>query len=92
MPPLPLMPSGRQQPTPLLFTAAAAAALLEIFSELRCASGGRPPIVLLSDDVVARPEATLRALCAALAVDFQPAMLSWPAGPKPYDGVWAGHW
>ena len=19
-------------------------------------------------------------------------MLSWPAGPKPEDGVWAGHW
>ena len=23
---------------------------------------------------------------------FTPAMLSWPAGPRPTDGVWAKHW
>ncbi|PRW33103.1 branched chain amino acid aminotransferase [Chlorella sorokiniana] len=65
-------------------------ALLELYSELRAL--GRPPPVVLSDDLVRDPEGTLRALCAALGIDFQPQMLSWPAGPKPYDGVWAPFW
>jgi len=38
------------------------------------------------------PELMLRKLCAALNIDFTPAMLSWPAGPHPADGVWAKHW
>lgn len=65
-------------------------ALLELYSELR--SLGRPPPVVLSDDLVREPEGMLRALCAALGVPFEPQMLSWPAGPKPYDGVWAPWW
>jgi hypothetical protein len=31
-------------------------------------------------------------LCAAVGVPFDDAMLSWPAGPRPEDGVWAPHW
>ena len=31
-------------------------------------------------------------LCEAVGVAFDPAMLSWPAGPKPEDGVWAPYW
>ena len=34
----------------------------------------------------------LRSLCLALGLPFHPAMLSWPAGPKPCDGVWAPWW
>jgi hypothetical protein len=34
----------------------------------------------------------LDALCAALDVVYDPAMLSWPAGPQDSDGVWAKHW
>ena len=52
----------------------------------------RPPPVVLSDDLVRDPEGMLRALCAALSLPFDPAMLSWPAGPKPYDGPWAPWW
>ena len=37
-------------------------------------------------------EAALRELCAALRVPFSPSMLSWPAGPRASDGVWAPHW
>jgi Sulfotransferase domain len=48
--------------------------------------------VLDSADLLAAPEAGLRALCAALNVPFSAAMLSWPAGPRPSDGVWAPHW
>lgn len=43
-------------------------------------------------DLVADPPAVLGRLCAALAIDFDGAMLSWPAGPRESDGVWAPHW
>src|SRR3712207_3184809 len=48
--------------------------------------------VVDSDDLLRDPERTLRALCSALDVPFDPAMLSWPAGPRETDGVWAPHW
>ena len=48
--------------------------------------------VIDSADVLAAPEAALSALCSALGVPFSPSMLSWPAGPRPSDGVWAPHW
>jgi hypothetical protein len=43
-------------------------------------------------DVLRDPAGTLGLLCAALGIDFDPAMLSWPAGPRETDGVWAPHW
>ena len=43
-------------------------------------------------DVLRQPQATLEALCDALGVRFDPAMLSWPPGPRPTDGVWARYW
>jgi len=43
-------------------------------------------------DILRRPRPMLEALCAALGVPFDPSMLSWPAGPRPTDGVWAPHW
>ncbi|MEO1575512.1 MAG: HAD family hydrolase, partial [Pseudomonadota bacterium] len=39
-----------------------------------------------------QPEAALRALCDAFGIPFHDAMLSWPAGPRDSDGVWAPHW
>jgi hypothetical protein len=48
--------------------------------------------VIDSADLLAAPEAGLRALCAALEVPFSASMLSWPAGPRDSDGVWAPHW
>ena len=48
--------------------------------------------VLDSQDVLVDPERMLRALCSALDVAFDPAMLSWPAGRRSTDGVWAEHW
>lgn len=38
------------------------------------------------------PPGVLRRLCDRLDIPFHPAMLSWPAGPRPEDGVWAPHW
>ena len=48
--------------------------------------------VVDSDDLLRDPEGRLRALCAALDVPFDPAMLHWPAGPRDTDGVWAPYW
>ncbi|HEX9355819.1 MAG TPA: hypothetical protein VF933_18605 [Streptosporangiaceae bacterium] len=48
--------------------------------------------VIDARDLLEQPEAVLRALCAALGVPFTAAMLSWPAGPRESDGVWAPHW
>jgi hypothetical protein len=48
--------------------------------------------VIDSADILRDPRATLEALCDALGISFDPAMLSWPAGPRPTDGVWARYW
>jgi hypothetical protein len=53
---------------------------------------GRAPPVIDADDVLADPGRVLASLCQACGIAFDPAMLSWPAGPKPFDGVWAPHW
>ncbi len=55
------------------------------------AGGGRPTVIdaklLLTD-----PRGVLSELCERLSLRFDDAMLSWPAGPKPEDGVWAPYW
>ena len=48
--------------------------------------------VIDSADVLRDPRAALEALCDALDIGFDPVMLSWPAGPRPTDGVWAPYW
>ena len=53
---------------------------------------GRVPPVLDSADLLAAPEPMLHTLCAALGVPFTPRMLSWPAGRRASDGIWARHW
>ena len=53
---------------------------------------GRRPLVVDSDRLLDDPEAVLRAVCEQVGIPFDRAMLSWPAGPKPEDGVWAPHW
>jgi len=62
----------------------------ELYQQL-CAWGQEPPVVeamqLLLD-----PPGVLRQLCQRLGIPFDPAMLSWPAGPRPEDGVWAKYW
>ena len=53
---------------------------------------GRAPLVVDSADIRSNPMAKLEKLCSALGIPFTEKMLRWPAGPKPYDGVWAPHW
>ena len=45
-----------------------------------------------AEDVLSDPHAMLAKLCIALGIPFDEAMLSWPKGPKSFDGVWAPHW
>ena len=42
--------------------------------------------------LLADPAGALTALCEAVGIDFHPAMLRWPAGRRPSDGVWAPAW
>ena len=53
---------------------------------------GRAPPVIDGADVLADPRGALTRLCAALGFPFDDAMLSWPAGPRATDGVWAPAW
>ncbi len=53
---------------------------------------GNEPIVVDSKTLLLDPPDVLAKLCERLGLDFDDAMLSWPAGPKPEDGVWADHW
>ncbi len=53
---------------------------------------GRTPPVIDAWDVLADPARTLALLCAAAGVSYSDRMLSWPAGPRATDGVWAKHW
>ncbi len=48
--------------------------------------------VVEADGFLADPEAGLRRLCEHAELEFQSAMLDWPQGPRPSDGVWASHW
>jgi hypothetical protein len=48
--------------------------------------------VVDAGDFLTDPESHLRWLCDWLGVDFVPAMLAWPAGPRESDGVWAPYW
>lgn len=58
---------------------------LELYNEL----GG---IVVDSADIRDDPEEMLNILCDIIGLEFDPAMLTWPAGPRPFDGIWAKHW
>lgn len=64
--------------------------LVEILDRLIAA--GRDPIVIDSRDLLLDPPGVLAELCRRLGLPFDEAMLSWPSGPKPEDGVWARFW
>ncbi len=50
------------------------------------------PPVIDARDFLTDPEGYQRWVCDWVGIDFDPAMLSWPAGPRDSDGVWAPHW
>lgn len=62
----------------------------EILSYLQ--SRGLPVLVVDSTQVLRQPERMLKALCHALDLPWEPGMLTWEAGARPEDGVWAKYW
>jgi len=62
----------------------------QLYGEL--VAQGQQPVVLDSRELLLDPEGVLRQLCEHLGLPFRSAMLHWPAGPLPEDGVWARHW
>ena len=64
--------------------------LVSILNQLVAA--GQKPIVVETRALLANPAGMLSAVCEQTGVDFDEAMLSWPKGPKPEDGIWAPHW
>lgn len=51
-----------------------------------------PGPVVDSFETRQNPKRVLRTLCAQIGLPWDPAMLSWPAGPRDFDGAWAPHW
>ncbi len=50
------------------------------------------PVVLDSNEILKDPEGVLKKLCSALGIPYYKTMLSWKAGSKKEDGVWAKYW
>jgi len=46
-------------------------------------AGGNPPIIIDSDDLVARPTATMAAYCTTVGLPFDPRALTWEPGEQP---------
>jgi hypothetical protein len=63
----------------------------EIFQWVRNQTGRIPPVIDAAD-VLRDPRRMLCQVCEAVGIKFQDSMLSWPAGPRPTDGVWAKYW
>lgn len=67
--------------------------LADIGFEQQCSLYERfPGPIVSSFDIRSDPKGTLTKLCEAIRLDFDSAMLHWPAGPKSFDGNWAVHW
>ncbi|RMH19129.1 MAG: sulfotransferase family protein [Acidobacteria bacterium] len=63
---------------------------VELYERLR--RRGQEPPVLDARELLRDPADVLEQLCDRLAIPFDPAMLSWPAGGIPEDGAWAPYW
>ena len=63
----------------------------EIFERVSDLKGTRPAVID-AQDVLSDPRGILTALCGCLGIPFDETMLSWPAGRRDSDGVWAPHW
>ncbi|KGE03930.1 sulfotransferase-like domain-containing protein [Pseudohaliea rubra] len=64
---------------------------LTLFRRVRERLGAVPPVID-SALTLQDPGSVLRQLCDRLGIAFSGRMLTWPAGPRASDGVWAPHW
>lgn len=65
---------------------------LHLFFRMEADRLGYAPPVVEGADILDAPGPMLEALCQALSVPFDPAMLAWEPGRRDTDGVWAPHW
>ncbi|NNE63811.1 MAG: HAD family hydrolase, partial [Gammaproteobacteria bacterium] len=63
----------------------------ELFEYVKNISG-KIPLVIDSREFLMNPGDMLTAVCDRLHIEFDEAMLKWPKGPRPGDGVWAKYW
>lgn len=61
-----------------------------LFQQLR--ADGADGLVLDAGELLKDPPAVLSLLCQRCGLAYEQRMAHWPAGPKPYDGVWAPYW
>lgn len=64
---------------------------VELFDHVRQITGEIPPVID-SADVLRDPRGTLARLCDRIGVFFDESMLTWEAGRRSTDGVWAKYW
>jgi hypothetical protein len=64
---------------------------MEIVRSVQARTGAFPPVID-AKDVLDNPRHMLALLCDKLGVEFTESMLTWPAGRRATDGVWAKHW
>jgi len=62
-----------------------------LFDEVADHLGAAPPVID-SERFLRDPRGHLERLCTRIGVPFSERMLSWPAGRRASDGVWAPHW
>lgn len=62
--------------------------IYQIYSQSKDGSS----VVLDSGELLKDPHGVLGKLCNDCKIPFDESMISWPAGPKPYDGIWAEYW
>lgn len=62
----------------------------DLYSDLT--NSGQNPVILDSRELLLDPASVISRLCAALDLEFGNDMLSWEAGARIEDGVWAPHW
>lgn len=53
---------------------------------------GQEPPILDAREVLRNPRHVLSELCARVGIPFDESMLTWQAGARPEDGIWAKHW
>ncbi len=62
------------------------------FADVERVFASLPGPIVDSADIRANPQGVLEKLSESIGLPFDDAMLSWPAGPKVFDGAWAPHW
>jgi len=62
----------------------------DLYSEL--ADTGQSSVILDSRELLLDPASVISRLCDALDLEFRNEMLSWEAGARIEDGIWAPHW